>query len=736
MFSKKNTGFIWSCGLTIVLLMVTALKAEPIRYRGQESELSVRAAGEHSLRITLRPLDEATASDLLPTGPVLLDRAWPKPVLQIRSIDAQTQTKVGKFQVLVSANPLTMRVSDSDGQSLLEIALDEKTGALSFPCGETPIYGLGEGAKQFDRRGAFYPMRNGSVQGLGLTGVTIPVPLLIGTKGWGLYVLGPWGTFDLKGDRGIFQPQENAKPQIDLLVLDTRQPETFMKEIIDLTGRPVMPPKWVMGYMQSHRTLENDKQMVEIANTFRQKKLPCDALIYLGTGFCPAGWNVKNESFEFNRKVFEREPAEVIRDLHSLNFKVILHVVPPRGQMHGTIPPAAGETLDARHIAEYWKQHLPHMAMGVDGWWPDEGDWLDIPSRFARSQMYYAGSLADRPNVRPWNLQRNGHLGVARYGGWIWSGDVSTNWATLAVHIPVGLNYSLSVSPFWGTDIAGFVPTRELTGELYVRWFQFAAFCPSFRSHGRTWHLRLPWGWNTGETGPNEGRVLPDESELHNPEVEPICRQYMNLRYQLLPYNYTLARQAHDSGMPMMRALWLHYPDDPQAVKEGSEYLWGRDMLIAPVVEKGAKAREVYLPKGDWYDWWTGEKFAGGRSIPREVDLKTLPIYVRAGAIIPLDPVRQYTSEQVTEPTTLQIYSGTNGQFTLYEDDGTSLDYLKNQCTWTRFSWKNGQRRLVIEPVSKGNAMAATQRTFKIRLLPEKIEKKVDYAGQLMEVPF
>ncbi len=296
------------------------------------------------------------------------------------------------------------------------------------------------------------------------------------------------------------------------------------------------------------------------------------------------------------------------------------------------------------------------------------------------------------------------------------------------------MNSSLSVSPYWGTDIGGFVPTRELSGELYVRWFQFAAFCPLFRSHGRTWHLRLPWGWDTGETGPNEGRVLPDESELHNAEVEPICRQYMNLRYQLLPYNYTLAREAHDTGMPFMRALWLHYPDDPQAVKDGSEYLWGRDLLIAPVVQKGAKARDVYLPKGDWYDWWTGEKTAGGRNVQREVELKTLPIYVRAGAIIPLDPVRQYTSEPVGEPTTLQVYSGADGQFTLYDDDGNSLDYLRNQYTWISFSWKDGQRQLVIEPRSKDNPVAASRRIFKIRLLPDGIEKTVEYAGQRVEV--
>src|SRR5262249_34047305 len=159
---------------------------------------------------------------------------------------------------------------------------------------------------------------------------------------------------------------------------------------------------------------------------------------------------------------------------------------------------------------------------------------------------------------------------------------------------------------------------NEYTGELYVRWFQFATFCPSFRSHGRNWHLHTPWGWNTGETGPVESQPLPDAAELHNTEVEPICRDCLNLRYQLMPYTYTLAREAHDTGLPRMRALWLHYSDDVEAVKRGDEFLWGRDLLIAPVIERGATSRDVYLPPGKWYDWWTGEAAEGKQAVQRQ----------------------------------------------------------------------------------------------------------------------
>ena len=465
-----------------------------------------------------------------------------------------------------------------------------------------------------------------------------------------------------------------------------------------------MPPKWALGYMQSHRTLSTEADMLAEARKFREEKLPCDAMIYLGTGFTPVGWNNGHNSFELNSKVFEHDPATVFQEFHALNFHVVLHIVPQNGNahayqtLHGQIPPVADENIDHADIGPYWKQHSELFAAGVDGWWPDEGDWLDVPSRLARHRMYYQGPLSDKPNVRPWNLQRNGYAGISQYGGWVWSGDVQSTWKTLAKHVSVGQNFSLSVSPFWGSDIGGFWPSpaNELTGELYTRWFQFAAFCPSFRSHGRTWKLHTPYGWNTGETGPVESRPLPDESELHNTEVEPICRDYLNLRYQLMPYTYTVTREARETGLPLMRALWLHYPTDATAVERGDEYLWGRDLLVAPVIAKGAKSREVYLPVGDWYDWWTNEKQSGGRKISKNVDLKTMPLYVRAGGIIPFDPVRQYADEPVTEPTTIRVYRGADGTFVLYDDDGRSLDYLHGAGTWTGFSWNDAQRKLTI----------------------------------------
>ncbi len=427
--------------------------------------------------------------------------------------------------------------------------------------------------------------------------------------------------------------------------------------------------------------------------------------------------------------------------MHERNVKVVLHMVPwDRDRLptlHGTIPAGKGETTDASHIQSYWQQHLPLVNMGVDAFWPDEGDWFNLYERIKRLQMYYQGALSAHPNLRPWSLQRNGYPGIAQWGGWVWSGDTESSWKTLEAQIAVGINYSLSIGPFWGSDIGGFYSNTELTGELYARWFQFAAFCGSFRSHGRTWHTRLPWGWGLSDRGPLEDRVPPLASEMNNAAIEPVVKQYDELRYRLLPYTYTLGWQARTSGMPLMRAMWLQYPGETLVKKMGTEYMWGSDLLIAPVFEKGAVARNVYLPKGDWYDWWTNEKTAGGKTVTREVSLAIMPIYVRAGAIIPIDPVRQYADEPAGGPTTLTIFGGENGAFDWYEDDGISQEYLDGKASLTRITWNEDTRTATLQPQAiAGKIRKPAARNLIIKLLPENKTQTINYAGKPVSVHF
>lgn len=585
-------------------------------------------------------------------------------------------------------------------------------------------------------------MRSGSgVPDLRTNGARVPTPWVIGTAGWALFVHQPLGGFDLTGKDARFEPwtSEPAIP-LDLFIVSADQPARIFEEYSRLTGFPHMPPIWALGYQQSHRTLASGEEVLAEAKTFREKKLPCDVFIYLGTGFCPSGWNTGHGSFTFNPRAFP-DPEKMIRELHQENFRVVLHVVNPPQELHGRAGDIGASAQDESDAGRYWAKHLDVFRLGVDGWWPDEGDRLAITPRLTRNRMYWEGPQIERPNLRPYALHRNGYAGIQRYG-WLWSGDVDSMWKTLEAQVPVGVNTSLSGVPFWGTDTGGFVTTKELTGELYVRWFQFSAFCPLFRSHGRTWKLRLPWGWNTGNLGPPElegyGRNagVPDTKELLNPEIEPICRKYLELRYRLMPYLYTAVREAHDTGLPIMRALWLHYPADARAVERGDEYLWGRDILVAPVTEKGATSRRLYLPRGVWYDFWTLEKVEGGREITRPVDLATMPLYVRAGAVVPMGPVKQYTGEKIDAPLTVVVYPGADGGSLMYEDDGVTFDYQKGEFMRLRLDWNDPAQGLVIGLQPGSNMLPPLKRKIDIQIASEDLTRSVVFAGEPIHVTF
>lgn len=746
---KKSRLLMFNFCLIFCLSAVWGQTAsgQTLKVADTDCQLVITPVSDHTLRITLQPYSAQDNSRTLNDSPVLVSREWPAPLLIKADLKALSDLKWNNLKIQVKPEPLTITISTSGGKIIQELVIDKTTAAVQFLPGDRPLLGLGGGGQGLDRRGLYDPMDNGHRAGeYQIYGSRLPIPFLIGTEGWALFFHRPYnGAFDLRTKPGVFVPRERPKePEekaipLDFFLILASSPEVILAEYTELTGKPAMPPKWALGYMQSHRTLTSPEVITEVASTFREKKLPCDALIYLGTGYCPSGWNLGHGSFEFNPATFN-QPEKIINELHQLGFKVILHINNAPVSLHGEFPVDKTSSLPPDHIARYWEKHRPLLTLGIDGWWPDDGDELPIDSRLSRHLIYYQGPLSDRPGKRPFSLHRTGYAGMQRYGGWLWSGDVFSLWDTLAAQVAVGLNFSLSATPFWGTDIGGFTPTRELTGELYVRWFQFASFCPLFRSHGRQWYLHRPWGWNTGDFGPMEvveghkGTGLPDPEELHNDQVEPICRQYLELRYRLLPYNYTLVREAVDKGLPLMRTLWIHYPDDPEATQCGDEYLWGKDILVAPVVKKGATSRTIYLPAGVWYDFWSNRREMGGQVIKRYVDLSTLPLYVRAGAIIPFGPVIQYVDQPTTEPLTWQVYTGDNGDFVLYEDDGISLDYLKGQGNWIHVSWNDRERLLTVEPDEKTKISPGKTRTFQVLLLPERTKKTFTYSGKKIEI--
>ena len=624
--------------LLVATLGTARVDAQPITAAGEPAQLDVRAAGERSVRITLKPV---SFKEEFPVNPAVVARRYAPPALSLREVTRRVRRTVGALSVEVRPNPLTLRITNRAGALVQEIVF-ESDGTLSFRLDEHPVLGLGEGGPlpekdtpwreqpvQFDRRGRLDTMQ--PRWQADMYGSRNPVAMLLGTGGWGLFVATPWGQVDLrKPDRGVFIPwkpsdaervPQNERNQqqalakglpppdavvpglFDVFVFDAADPAKALKDFSVITGPAAMPPLWALGYMQSHRTLEDDTQMLGIAETFRRKQIPLDALIYLGTGFTPRGWNTKQPSFDFNPDVFKRDPAAVIADLHARHVKVAVHMVPwDRDRLptlHGTIPPRAGETLDASHLASYWQEHVPLVKAGIDAFWPDEGDWFNLHERIRRHQLYYQGHLQTTPEraaVEPSAQWLPGHCAVGRVGLVGRHGKLveDARGADRGRHqllpqhrslLGLGHRRLLSEQRADGRALRPLVPVRRILRLVPLAWphlVDTAALGMGTERHGASraqQHQRV-------DPADDRRNILP--SEMNNPAIEPVARKYAELRYQLLPYTYTLAWEARDSGLPLMRAMWLHYPNDPRVRGLGTQFLWGRDLLVAPVFTKGA----------------------------------------------------------------------------------------------------------------------------------------------------
>lgn len=614
------------------------------------------------------------------------------------------------FSLTLAGPDITIR---RNGQLVQQLHAGENGEGISFPLGNSHLFGLGHGYQQHpNRRGGSYDLRvNGQVLSIVQNfSATSPTGYVISNHGWGLFFHQPWkGNIDLRGDSGTFStPALHPTEYADIFVISFDHMADAAREYYRITGLPPMLPKYAFGYQQSYRTLVHNgvNEVMRSAAYMRQHDLPCDMLIYLGSGYCDYGWNTANGNFDFHPVAFPT-PEKTMHDLHSMHYKISLHVTKCYTGLHGRVTDDGVSPLEYDHARNYWNVHKRlYAAAQNESWWPDDADEVDMEQRLTRHRMYYEGSLQLQPDVRPLQMQRNAFPGHTKWGAVIWSGDVMSEWATLKNQIAVGLNASLSCTPYWGTDTGGFFSTKEFTGELFIRWFQFSTFTPFLRGHGRPSYLHSPYGWSLHrswndlplESAPGMPRDNPPPPDaLPDDRVEPICRKYLHLRYALLPYLYTLCWEVHAHGMPMMRPLWFDHPNDETALTLGSQYMLGPSLLVAPVTDPGAEEWPVYLPQGVWYSFWTNQRYEGGRWLQVSAPLDTIPLFVKAGSILPFGPVTQYVSTErprAFDPLTLRVYPGQDAQLELYEDDGISLGYQRSECTRTLFTWNDANAAL------------------------------------------
>ncbi len=460
----------------------------------------------------------------------------------------------------------------------------------------------------------------------------------------------------------------------------------------DLTGRPPVPPEWTFGYLQSRWGWKDRAYIDDTLHEFIDRKLPVDAFIFDFEWYTtspdytlPPEGKEDFQDFRWNAALFP-DPANQIEQMHAQEIHFVGIRKPRLGnsalltmahEKDWILPPGKG--IDARCLnfarADvrdwYAQQTIPLLNTGIDGWWDDEGE-LTYTTYYYWNQAQAQALGQVRPEARLWTIDRAFQPGLQRFGAAAWTGDIDSTWESLQ-RVPTDiLNWSLAGMFYGACDIGGF--KKEDTPEMLTRWMQVGVFLPVMRAHSVfNVQPRFPW--------------------LYGPDAEAAIRKALNLRYRLIPYYYSLAHQAHDTGVPLMRPMTMEFPNDPAVADLTSQWLMGANLLAAPILRSGFR-RSVYLPAERWYLFDSSTHLNGPCTLDVAAALDEIPLYVRAGTILPLAGPILHTADLPGGPLELQIYPGKNAAFTLIEDDGQSTAYLKGQIRRTSFTWDDAHRKL------------------------------------------
>ncbi len=621
------------------------------------------------------------------------------------------------------------------------------------------------------------------------------VPVLLSTRGYGVFV-DSCSLMIFNDDTDGSYLWCDVEDELDFYFIYGPEFDQVIHGLRYLTGQAPMLPKWAYGYIQSKERYVDQNELLEVVREYRKRELPLDCIVLDWKSWTGDLWGQKT----LDPQRFP-EPCQLTKALHELHAHLMISIWPtlrPGGdnwqELHDNKFLLGNQaTYDAFNPAAracYWRQARDGLfGNGIDAWWcdctePFEADWKG-PTRLTaeermrinteeakryldpelinaysllHSEGIYRGQRETTAEKRVLNLTRSAMLGQQRYGTVTWSGDVSADWETLRRQIADGLNFCASGLPYWTTDIGGFFVRHKPElwfwhgdfddgvadlgyRELYVRWFQFGAFLPMFRSHGTDTPREL---WRFGEAG-----ELSYES----------LKKFLHLRYRLLPYIYSLAGWTTQKAYTMLRALPFDFRDDAQTHECDDQYMFGPAFLVSPVtkpmyyssgsvpVENVERTRPVYLPAGaDWFDFWTDEFFKGGQTVDARATLDTMPLFVRSGSIVPMGPERQYVDDQPEAPVELHVYAGENGRFVLYEDEGDNYNYESGAFSTIPIIWEEEKRQLLLGKRNGDYPGMPKQRKFNVFLCgtdsssgeAEKrcINRQVTYDGQPLVVDF
>jgi alpha-D-xyloside xylohydrolase len=590
-------------------------------------------------------------------------------------------------------------------------------------------YGLGQNHEGFlDHRG--HPVRCWADY-LAPAAPSFCVPFLVTNKGYGLLWDNPSKTTIEPGFNEQTRWTSEVGDRVSFFVIAGATADEIYAGYRLLTGPTHMLPKAAYGYIQCKQRYASQKEVLDVAQGYRDRHLPAGVLVVDWFYFTKMG------QFDMDPK-FWPDPTAMNKQLHDMGFETMISVWPrfvPEDRyyadllqkgwlihladgtpINGLPYDRAGSDIDTTNpeaAAWYWKTiHENILSKGFDSLWADETE-PDLPPNGAyfhigpgtqyfnvyplfHTAALYDGFRRDEPDRRALILSRDAYTGAQRNGTIFWSSDIYPTWDTLRRQIPTGLDFAASGFAYWSNDTGGwqYLPeehhpahpplldpsdARTVVGgyddypELYTRWFQYAAFLPIFRTHG--------------------SRVA-NEVWSYGKQAEPILEKYLRLRYQFMPYIYSLGYKTWQTGAPFMRALPLDFPNDPKVADLRDEYMFGPAFLVAPVTEQGATSRKVYLPAGTyWYNYWTNERFQGGQTIEVPAPIDTIPLFVRAGSILPLgEPIE--STHQAQTIASVKVYTGADGDFTLFSDDGTTYAYENGAGAVTRIHWDDAAGKL------------------------------------------
>lgn len=621
------------------------------------------------------------------------------------------------------------------------------------------FYGLGQHQGLFN-------YRNQEVYLLQRNPTETALPILVSNAGYGIM----WDHYSLSRVRIIeLTPNESRiefwsedVDAVNYYFISGGSIDGVVSGYRELTGKAPLLPKWAFGYWQSRERYRTQQELLEVAAEFRRRGIPIDVIVQDWLYWGKYGWN----AFRFDEANYP-DPESMVKELHRMGIRLVISIWPKVGQrtqVYGEfkekgylIPGSLNyDPFNEEARKAYWGRIYEAFAkIGIDGWWldasepeldkprdavSDTGTWsfytglhdsttaLGRGSRLLNAyplmhtKAVYEGQRGVM-NRRVVILTRSAFLGQQRHSAITWSGDVHHDWGVLAGQIPAGLNFSISGIPYWTTDTGGFFsgdPSTPSYGEIFVRWFQWSTFCPIMRVHG-TWYPKEPW-------------MFPEP--IYN-----ILRRYIEFRYRLIPYIYSVAWMVTDRNYTMMRPLVMDFNDD-EVLNISDQYMFGPFIMVSPVTTP-SRRRSVYLPRGTtWFDFWTGRQYNGGAYVSVDAPLDVIPLHIRNGSVLPLGPVKGNT-DGIENPIELRVYGDGKSEFTLYFDDGETYNYEKGEYCLIPITWNGHEGKLIIGESSGAYCGNISELQFNVVIVSEghgvgiseaKPDYVVNYRGHPLEI--